>query len=80
ASVRQDGGIAARVAPQRLALDHALAAVGGAINAISLKTDLLGAVTVTGPGAGRVETAYALLSDIITIHQCRPSADKKEAA
>ncbi|TIS05695.1 MAG: homoserine dehydrogenase, partial [Mesorhizobium sp.] len=38
------------------------------------------AVTVTGPGAGRVETAYALLSDIITIHQCRPSADKKEAA
>ncbi|TIS72994.1 MAG: homoserine dehydrogenase, partial [Mesorhizobium sp.] len=79
-SVRQDGGIAARVGPQRLALDHALAAVGGAINAISLKTDLLGAVTVTGPGAGRVETAYALLSDIITIHQCRPSADKKEAA
>jgi homoserine dehydrogenase len=28
---------------------------------------LLGAVTVSGPGAGRVETAYALLADIIAI-------------
>ncbi|MDX8527934.1 homoserine dehydrogenase [Mesorhizobium sp. MSK_1335] len=80
ASVSGDGGIAARVAPQRLPLDHPLAAVGGAVNAISFKTDLLGAVTVTGPGAGRVETAYALLSDIIAIHQSRPSANKKEAA
>jgi len=25
-------------------------------------------VTVSGPGAGRVETAYALLSDIIAMH------------
>jgi homoserine dehydrogenase len=24
---------------------------------------------VSGPGAGRIETAYALLSDIIAIHQ-----------
>ena len=26
-------------------------------------------MTVSGPGAGRIETAYALLSDIIAIHQ-----------
>jgi len=26
-------------------------------------------VTVSGPGAGRIETAYAILSDIIAIHQ-----------
>jgi len=30
-------------------------------------------VTVSGPGAGRIETAYALLSDIIAIH--RAAAD-----
>ncbi|MFF7795877.1 aminotransferase class III-fold pyridoxal phosphate-dependent enzyme [Streptomyces sp. NPDC007991] len=29
---------------------------------------LLGTVTVSAPGAGRIETAYALLSDIITLH------------
>ncbi|MEH0524760.1 hypothetical protein QBA38_38275 [Streptomyces stelliscabiei] len=29
----------------------------------------LGTVTVSGPGAGRIETAYALLSDITAIHQ-----------
>jgi homoserine dehydrogenase len=28
-------------------------------------------VTVSGPGAGRTETAFALLSDIISIHQSR---------
>jgi homoserine dehydrogenase len=35
---------------------------------VSFNTDLLGPVTVSGPGAGRVETAYALLSDIIAMH------------
>jgi len=80
ASLAEDGRIEARVAPQRLPLDHPLAGVGGATNAVSLKTDLLGAVTVTGPGAGRIETAYALLSDIIAIHQAGSGAGKKEAA
>lgn len=80
ASRAEDGRIVAEVAPQRISIDHPLAAVGGATNAVSFKTDLLGAVTVTGPGAGRVETAYALLSDIIAIHQCPLEANKKEAA
>jgi homoserine dehydrogenase len=35
---------------------------------VSFNTALLGAVTVSGPGAGRIETAFALLSDIIAIH------------
>ncbi|PCK78359.1 homoserine dehydrogenase [Rhizobium sophoriradicis] len=74
----EDGRIEASVAPRRLALDHPLAGVGGAINAVSINTDLLGAVTVTGPGAGRVETAYALLSDIVAIH--RAVHVNKEAA
>jgi homoserine dehydrogenase len=41
--------------------------VSGPTNAVSFDTDLLGTVTVAGPGAGRIETAYALLSDIIAI-------------
>jgi len=31
-------------------------------------------VTVSGPGAGRVETAFALLSDIVAIHTAGRSA------
>lgn len=80
ASVDDEGGIDARVSPQCLPLDHPLAGVGGAVNAVSFKTVILGTVTVTGPGAGRIETAYALLSDIIAIHQARSTTDKKEAA
>ncbi|KKZ84177.1 homoserine dehydrogenase [Rhizobium phaseoli] len=76
----ENGRIEASVAPRRLALDHPLAGVSGATNAISFRTDLLGAVTVTGPGAGRVETAYALLSDIIAIHRAEPAYTTKEAA
>jgi homoserine dehydrogenase len=80
ASVTGDGRIEARVAPRRLPLDHPLAGVGGAINAVSFTTELLGAVTVTGPGAGRMETAYALLSDIIAIHGSRSNVAEKRAA
>jgi homoserine dehydrogenase len=65
----EQGAIVASVAPFAIASDHPLAGIGGATNAISFKTRLLGNVTVAGPGAGRVETAYALLSDIIAIHQ-----------
>ena len=32
---------------------HPLAGISGAINAVSFNTELLGAVTVSGPGAGR---------------------------
>lgn len=48
---------------------HSLAGISGATNAVSFDTDLLGSVTVSGPGAGRIETAYALLSDIMAIHK-----------
>ena len=56
-----------RVAPAAVAADHPLQATSGATNAVKFETELLGDVTVSGPGAGRVETAYALLSDIIAI-------------
>lgn len=64
---RSDGTIDAVVRPEALPTEHPLAGVSGPTNAVSFSTDLLGAVTVSGPGAGRVETAYALLSDIIAI-------------
>ncbi len=69
-----DGRIVATVEPVALPLTHPLAGITGPTNAVSFDTDLLGAVTVSGPGAGRVETAYALLSDIIAIDAHQRSA------
>lgn len=64
-----DGRIVATVQPIALPGEHPLAGISGATNAVSFSTDLLGAVTVSGPGAGRVETAYALISDIIAVNE-----------
>lgn len=58
-------GVAASVKPTRLPIAHPLANIGGATNAITYSTDLLGDVTLVGPGAGRQETGYALLCDIL---------------
>lgn len=59
----------ASVQPTRLPVSHPLASVSGATNAITYTTDLLGEVTLVGPGAGRVETGYALLGDMLGIHR-----------
>lgn len=64
---RSDGGVSARVAPERVAHDDPLAGVDGATNAITYSTDLLGPVTLVGPGAGRRETGYALVADLLAI-------------
>ncbi len=66
---RRLGGFSAQVRPVRLPLDHPLAGVRGATNAITFSTDLLGDVTLIGPGAGRIETGYALISDLLAIHR-----------
>jgi homoserine dehydrogenase len=64
-----DGRIAARVAPERLPNAHPLANVRGATNAITFTTKLLGDVTLIGPGAGRLETGYAILCDLMAIYR-----------
>lgn len=66
-AARTENGYEASVRPTRLPLSHPLASVSGATNAITYTTDLLGEVTLVGPGAGRVETGYALLGDMLAI-------------
>lgn len=62
-------GVRASVQPVRLLLAHPLASVDGATNAITYTTDLLGDVTLIGPGAGRIETGYSLLVDLLHAHR-----------
>jgi len=64
---RDAGGVHASVAPQRLPSTHPLAGVGGATNAMTITTDVLGEVTIIGPGAGRRQTGFALLNDLLTM-------------
>ena len=59
--------IKASVAPISLPLENALANVGGATNAITYQTDLIGPVTLVGAGAGGSETAAGVLADILTM-------------
>ncbi|WP_044871792.1 homoserine dehydrogenase [Pseudomonas sp. LFM046] len=68
ASRAADGAVSASVEARLLEGSHPLAGISGATNAVSFDTELLGKVTVSGPGAGRIETAFALLSDIVAIH------------
>lgn len=68
--VEKSGGkVSASVKPTRLPVTHPLASVGGATNALTFTTDLLGDVTLIGPGAGRLETGYAVLGDLFAIHR-----------
>jgi homoserine dehydrogenase len=55
----------------RLVREGSPFAVGGTLNVATLKTDLAEDVTVVGKGAGSVETASAILSDIISIWKVR---------
>ncbi|MBP7497445.1 MAG: homoserine dehydrogenase [Bacteroidales bacterium] len=64
---KKDGKIIASVSPQMIELTNPLAGVMGAKNALSFKTDLLGEVTIVGPGAGKMETGFAILTDLLRI-------------
>jgi homoserine dehydrogenase len=64
---RVNGQIKASVRPALLDRAHPLAGVKGATNALIYSTDLLGEVTVSGPGAGRRETGFALISDLLAM-------------
>ena len=66
-AAREDGRITARVAPEELPDDDLLAGLEGQQNAIILHTDMLGELAIVQRGSGLTQTAYALLSDLITI-------------
>lgn len=64
---KTETGLEASVKPVLLPESNPLAGIKGAQNAIQYRTDLLGEITLIGPGAGRKETAGALIEDLIHI-------------
>ena len=59
--------ITARVAPEELPGDDLLASLDGQQNALILHTDLLGELAIVQRNSGLTQTAYALLTDLITV-------------
>ena len=66
-----DGQVQAAVRPECLAGNHPLARVSEAANAIVYTTDLLGEITIQGPGAGRLETGFAIIEDLFCIYRSK---------
>jgi homoserine dehydrogenase len=63
------GGVRLRVGPEAVPLASPFGAARAATNVLTLKTDLMGELTVTETDPGVEQTAYALLSDLLRIHQ-----------
>ncbi len=56
-----------RVGPAFVDAHHPLAAVEGAFNAVMLQGDAIREITLEGPGAGGIETASAVVADMVSV-------------
>src|SRR3954466_8121621 len=65
-AARIDSGVAVHVYPAFLYADHPLASVNGAFNAVTIESPAITEITLSGPGAGGVQTASAVLGDVIS--------------
>jgi homoserine dehydrogenase len=63
---RVDAGISVRVHPAFLYAGHPLASVNGPFNAVTVESDAITEITMSGPGAGGPQTASAVLGDVIS--------------
>jgi homoserine dehydrogenase len=63
---RVNGGISVRVHPVFLYGGHPLASVHGPFNAVTVESDEITEVTLSGPGAGGPQTATAVLGDVVS--------------
>jgi homoserine dehydrogenase len=62
-----DGAVDVRVGPALVDSRHPLASVAGAFNAVMLQGDAIREITLEGPGAGGIETASAVVADLVSI-------------
>jgi homoserine dehydrogenase len=62
-----DDGVSVRVCPCFLYPGHPLAPVEGPFNAVMVQAPAITEITMSGPGAGGVATATAVLGDVVSI-------------
>ena len=71
---RTPQGVVASVRPVELPETDLLAGLRGMANALILQTDLLGEIAICQLGGSLTQTAYALLSDLVSIRRRQQSA------
>jgi homoserine dehydrogenase len=64
---RRGDGISVRVFPCFLYGHHPLAPIEGSYNAVTMQGPAMGEVTMSGPGAGGLQTASAVLGDVVSL-------------
>jgi len=77
---RVDGGLSVRVHPVFIYPGHPLASVTGSFNAVTVESEAITEITMSGPGAGGPQTASAVLGDLVSVMASRdaprqPAAD-----
>ncbi|MGY0693340.1 homoserine dehydrogenase [Virgibacillus sp. FSP13] len=71
-----NNSIHAKIEPIAISESHPLYAIEGVNNAIYMETDIVGPLTLTGPGAGSLPTASAVLEDFCQIWKQHKSSLK----
>ena len=64
---RRDGGLSVRVHPTFLHSGHPLAGVSGSFNAVTIESETITEITLSGPGAGGRQTASSVLGDVVSV-------------
>lgn len=64
---RINGGVSVRVFPAFLYPSHPLASIHGSFNAVTVESPAITEITMSGPGAGGIQTASAVLGDLVSI-------------
>jgi len=79
---RRDGGLSVRVYPAFLYAGHPLSSVSGPFNAVTVESETITEITMSGPGAGGRQTASAVLGDVVSVMTggARPPAPPLELA
>ncbi len=66
--------VSVRVHPALVPADHSLASVSGPDNAVLLESDTVRQIMLVGPGAGGMETASAVVADVLSITGSEPGS------
>jgi len=64
---RRAGGLSVRVHPTFLYGGHPLATISGSFNAVTVESEAITELTLSGPGAGGRQTASAVLGDVVSV-------------
>ncbi|MEH7083893.1 homoserine dehydrogenase [Neobacillus drentensis] len=74
ASISKVGGqLKAAVKPALVGKSHPFYSIEGVENAVNVQSDIVGSITLQGPGAGMFPTASAVIEDLVFVCQDQPT-------